>query len=71
MDLSIEQVDSLFSVRAVSVLGLFWLQAHFSVDEWDDLLGGRAVFSQPCIAALLSDACGAGLDVETPACVRL
>ena len=71
MDLSIEQVDSVFSVRAASALGLFWLQAHFSVDEWDDLLGGRAVFSQACMAALLSDACGAGLNVESPACVRL
>jgi hypothetical protein len=71
LDLSIEQVESVFSVRAVSVLGLFWLQAHFPSEEWDDLLGGRAVFSQPCMAALLSDACGAGLDVESPACVRL
>jgi len=71
LDLSIEQVESVFSIRPVSVLGLFWLQAHFPVDEWDDLLGGRAVFSQPCMTALLSDACGAGLDVETPACVGL
>ena len=71
MDLSIKQVESVFSVCAVSVLGLFWLQAHFPAEEWDDLLGGRAVFSQSCMAALLSDACGAGLDVESPACVHL
>ncbi len=70
MDLSIEQVESVFSVRAVSALGLFWLQAHFPDDEWDDLLGGKAVFSQPCMAALHADASGAGLRVESPACVR-
>lgn len=70
MDLYIEQVDSVFGVRAASALGLFWLQAHFPAEEWDDLLSGRAVFNQSCMSALLSDALGAGLNVESPACVR-
>ena len=66
LDLSAQSVDQLFSISPKSVLGLFWLQSHFPVDEWDVLLNGQAIFSAECLAALVADARSAGLAVTAP-----
>ncbi|MEB3158141.1 MAG: hypothetical protein VKK03_01625 [Synechococcus sp.] len=63
MDLNAFPVDTSFAISAQSVLGLFWLQAHFPSEEWDVLLGGQAVFSAECLTAIVADARAAGLDV--------
>ena len=70
LDLKAQSVDALFSLSPQSALGLFWLQAHFPVDEWDVLLNGQAVFSAECYEAIVADARAAGLGVEAPAQVR-
>ena len=70
LDLKAQPVDALVSLSPLSALGLFWLQAHFPVEEWDVLLGGQAAFSAECFEAIVSDARAAGLSVEMPAQVR-
>lgn len=70
LDLKAQSVDSLFSLSPQSALGLFWLQAHFPVEEWDVLLNGQAVFSAECYEAIVADARAAGLGVDVPAQVH-
>ena len=67
LDLSAQSVDQLFSISPTSAVGLFWLQAHFPVDEWEVLLNGQAIFGAECLAALVADARAAGLVVAVPA----
>ncbi|MGC6482237.1 MAG: hypothetical protein ACON4T_01505 [Synechococcus sp.] len=67
LDLKVKSINASFTIRPLSALGLFWLQAHFPADQWDVLLGGQAVFNAECFAAIVDDARSAGLGVELPA----
>ena len=71
MDLIASRLDKgLVQVNPSSVHGVFWLQTHFPVQEWDALLSGQAAFGMDCIDDLVSDAREAGLNVEWEASVR-
>ena len=71
LDLIASRLDQgLVQVNPSSVHGVFWLQTHFPVEEWDALLSGQAVFSMDCMDNLADDARKAGLAVEWEVSVR-
>ena len=62
LDLITTRLDQgLVQVNPSSVHGVFWLQTHFPVQDWDALLSGQAAFGMDCIDDLISDAREAGL----------
>ena len=71
MDLLAQPHNSnLVRLQPASVLGVFWLQAHFPSQEWDTLLSGEAAFGIDCMDQLIQDARLAGLNVDWEATVR-
>ena len=60
--------QSLYNLVPKSAVGMIWVQMHFSIQHWDDLIGAKTVFKPECINKMFSDARKAGLEVhwETP-----
>jgi hypothetical protein len=67
MDLQLTPIGESVRLTPVSVLGLFWLQAHFEACTWDLVCSGNLRISRPSSLDLQRDACAAGLAVQTSA----
>ncbi len=59
----IDVIDKIFVVPQ-SILGVLWLQTHFSEDHWDDLTNGAVVLQRHNAAELVIDAQDSGLIVK-------
>ena len=59
-------VDTLDKMWVVpqTILGVLWLQTHFSEDHWDDLTNGSVVLKPHNASMLVIDAESGGLTVR-------
>jgi len=64
MDLQLTPIGDSVRLAPASVLGLFWLQAHFEACTWDLVCSGNLRISQASSRDLHRDACAAGLAVD-------
>lgn len=64
MDLQLTPIGDSVRLMPVSVLGMFWLQAHFEACTWDLVCSGTLRISRESSSHLVRDARAAGLDVN-------
>ena len=62
-DIRLDRSNDGYSLQPASVMGMLWLQTHFTNQDWDAIAGGQATLSEPDAVKVANDADFAGLKI--------
>ena len=62
-DIRLNRANDGFSLQAASVVGMLWLQTHFTNQDWEAISDGSATLSEPDALKVANDADFAGLKI--------
>ena len=62
-DIRLDRANEGFHLQAASVMGMLWLQTHFTNHDWEAIADGEATLSEPDAVKVANDADYAGLKI--------
>ena len=62
-DIRLDRANDGFSLQAASVMGMLWLQTHFTNQDWEAIAEGEATLSEHDAVKVANDADFAGLKI--------